>query len=245
MRTPVALRRRFAALWFGLACLSLLGVARAADPSLPFIGNADLDLVRFMVPPPADDSAQTRADLDTMIGLQNTRTKEMIANASADIAQDVWRFTNALPVDLQPRFDKQALPEVDAFFDRLRATKSAVIDPPKLYWHRPRPYDLSPQIVPAIKKENTLSYPSGHATAGTLMAIVLADMLPEYRAAILERGADYAQNRVVGGVHYPSDVAAGRLAGTLIALELQHDAAFNRQFAEVKAALRAQLRLPP
>jgi len=241
-RKAIALRRQFAALCFGLA---LFGAAAAADPSRPFITNADLDLLRFVAPPPADDSAETRADLDTLIGLQNTRTPEMVANASADIAQDVWRFTNALPAALQPRFDKQALPQVDAFFDRLRSTKSAVIDPPKLYWHRPRPYDLSPQIVPGINKEHTLSYPSGHATGGTLMAIVLADMLPEYRDAILRRAVDYARNRSVGGVHYPSDVVAGRIVGTLIAARLQSDEAFLSQFGEVKAALRSQLRLPP
>ena len=240
--TRIAFRSRFAALCIGLA---LFGLASAADPSRPFITNANLDLVRFIASPPANDSAQTKADLDALVNLQNTRTPEMIADAAADITQDVWRFTNALPMELRPRFDKRTLPQVDAFFDRLRSTKSAVVDPPKLYWNRPRPYDLSPLVVPGIRKENTPSYPSGHATGGTLMAIVLADMLPEYREAILRRGADYAQNRAVGGVHYPSDVAAGRVAGALIAVELQHDDAFNLQYREVKAALRTQLQLPP
>ena len=63
----------------------------------------------------------------------------------------------------------------------------------------------------------TWHYPSGHANAGYTIAIVLAQMVPEKRAEIFARAQAFALNRVIGGVHFRSDIEAGRLSGTLIA----------------------------
>jgi acid phosphatase (class A) len=233
------LRSKLVALSIGIA---MLGAAHAADPD-PFINGKDLALVEYLPRPPADDSMQTGADLQQVLSIQQSRTPEMCAIASADVVQDVWRFTSALPPELRVRFNQQALPTVDAFFDRVKATKNAVLDPAKDTWKRARPFKFSSQVRPCIKLEDSASYPSGHATASMLMAIVLSDMLPEYREAIMQRAIEYAQNRVIGGVHYPSDIIAGRTSGALIALELKRHAEFNEQFALVKAQLRSALQL--
>ena len=103
------------------------------------------------------------------------------------------------------------------------------------------PYVLSPDVQPAIPKEVTASYPSGHSTVATLMAVVLSDMLPEYRAAIFQRAAVYAENRVIGGVHYRSDIVAGRAAGALIALELQRNAEFVEEYRQARDEVRRVL----
>jgi acid phosphatase (class A) len=50
------------------------------------------------------------------------------------------------------------------------------------------------------------SYPSGHATFGTLCAILLTEMVPEKRAALFARNRDYEHSRMVVGAHYPSDL---------------------------------------
>ena len=57
------------------------------------------------------------------------------------------------------------------------------------------------------------SYPSGHTTYVTVAAIMVATMVPEKRDAIWQRAWDYAQSRVIGGMHYPNDLLGGRLAG--------------------------------
>jgi acid phosphatase (class A) len=89
------------------------------------------------------------------------------------------------------------------------------------------------------------SYPSGHSIFGTVCAILLADMVPEKRAALFERGLDYAHSRMVVGAHFPSDLEAGRLTGTVASELLMQNPRFERDFAGARATLRAALKLPP
>jgi hypothetical protein len=46
--------------------------------------------------------------------------------------------------------------------------------------------------------------------SGYLLAFIMAQIVPEKKQEILDRAADYAHNRVVCGVHYPTDTEASR-----------------------------------
>ena len=74
-----------------------------------------------------------------------------------------------------------------------------------------------------------------------MLAIILANMVPEKRAAIFDRGWDFALNRVIGGVHYRSDIEAGRIAATLIAGEMFNDSVFLGDFEKAKSEVRKVL----
>jgi acid phosphatase (class A) len=52
-------------------------------------------------------------------------------------------------------------------------------------------------------------------------------MVPEKVAAIFDRAGVFAYNRVIAGVHYPSDVEAGRISGAVIDNVLLHDPRFH------------------
>jgi acid phosphatase (class A) len=70
------------------------------------------------------------------------------------------------------------------------------------------------------------------------MAIILGDLVPAKREIFFARAADFAQSRIIVGVHFPTDIAAGRSAGTSIAtLALQSDV-FRKDLAEAKGELR-------
>jgi acid phosphatase (class A) len=93
----------------------------------------------------------------------------------------------------------------------------------KHYFSRARPFIASSDVQPTVpvKPGDAYdSYPSGHATFGYMSAILLAQMVPEKRDALFARGREFGANRVVDGVHYPSDVEAGRIDGTLVAAAL-------------------------
>ena len=100
---------------------------------------------------------------------------------------------------------------------------------------------VSDAIKPSLTLPTSASYPSGTTTAGTLMAIVLANIVPEKAAEIMARGTELGTQRLVGGVHFPSDVEAGRLAGTLIAATIMSRPDFKAEFEAAKVETRTAL----
>jgi len=233
-------RRHFAALFLlAVSQIAVTALPVRAEDAKPFITAKELDLTKFLAPPPANDSAQTKAELAEVLTLQVTRTPEMVARAQADAEENVWRFADVLG----PKFTQEALPKTEAFFARVAETEGAVVDPAKDVWKRPRPHLLSDLVKPAVPLSKSGAYPSGHATVGTLMAIVLSNMVPEKRAELMARGWEYANNRVIGGIHFRSDIEAGRISGSLIAEAIWNQPDFAAEFAAAKAELRAALGL--
>src|SRR5690606_38014770 len=78
------------------------------------------------------------------------------------------------------------------------------------------------------------SYPSGHSAVGWLYALVLAEVDPEHAAAIIARGRAYGESRVVCGVHFVSDVDAGRLASSAVFAALAGNAEFQADIASAR-----------
>ena len=228
--------KKYASLAAGLLLL-IIGSAAQAEDAKPFVTNKDIDLTMILPPPPANDSAQTKAELGEVLMLQVTRTPEMVASAVADAEENVWRFANVMG----PNFNKDKLPKFSAFFDRVVETEGAVVDPAKDVWKRPRPHQLSDLVKPAVKLSSSGSWPSGHATVGTMMGIILADMVPEKRAEIMARAAEYAHNREVGGIHYASDVEMGKISGSVIAAILLNRDDFKAEYEVARAELRSDL----
>ena len=54
------------------------------------------------------------------------------------------------------------------------------------------------------------SFPSGHTTYAYTESILLGMMTPELYQSMLSRGSEYANSRIVLGVHYPLDIIASR-----------------------------------
>ncbi|AEH86750.1 acid phosphatase [Mesorhizobium opportunistum] len=228
--------KKYASLAAGLLLL-VIGSAAQAEDAKPFVTNKDVDLTMILPPPPANDSAETKAELGEVLTLQVTRTPEMEVRAVADAEENVWRFADVMG----PNFSAEKLPKFSAFFDRVVATEGAVVDPAKDIWKRPRPHQLSELVKPAVKLSSSGSWPSGHATVGTMMGIILADMVPERRAEIMARAAEYAHNRIVGGIHYPSDVEMGKISGSVIAAVLLNRDDFKAEYEVARAELRSDL----
>ncbi|MCJ2068441.1 phosphatase PAP2 family protein, partial [Methylobacterium sp. J-030] len=105
--------------------------------------------------------------------------------------------------------------------------------------------------------ETNASFPSGHTTLAYTHSLVLAMLVPQQYQSMLLRASDYAESRIVLGVHYPLDIIAGRtlafydlaqaftnpayinnaaVTGTAINLPAQ----FVKAQAEIQAYLAAQ-----
>jgi acid phosphatase (class A) len=216
-------------------------VARAQDAT-SYIDAHAVDLGTLLAPPPSPDSARGQADLQTVLNVQRTRTPEQVERARADVKKSVFRFADVLG----PAFNEANLPKTAALFDAASHDATLIAKRGKSFFARARPYVASSDVHPAVPlnpKDGYDSYPSGHATFGYMSAILLAQMVPEKRAALFERGREFGENRVVDGVHYPSDVEAGRIDGTLVAAALLADPAFQKAFAEARTEVRSALAL--
>jgi acid phosphatase (class A) len=68
-------------------------------------------------------------------------------------------------------------------------------------------------------------------------------MVPEKATELYARGYQYGANRVIAGVHFPTDLEAGRMAATVIAAGLMQNPQFQSEFETAKAELRAAQQL--
>lgn len=107
----------------------------------------------------------------------------------------------------------------------------------KDHYKRTRPFVMHPAGTCYPKDEPALrtdgSYPSGHSALGWGWALILAELVPDRANAILQRGRDFGQSRIVCGVHWQSDVDAGRVIASAAVARLHADAKFR---AELEAA---------
>jgi acid phosphatase (class A) len=224
-----------------LVVLAACAAAVAADGA--YLAPGSVNLQRLLPPPPAAGSAQERAELNELLRLQATRTPAQAQRAHDDATVSIFRLADAL--GNPPNFTLQQLPLTSQLFARIGLDEAQVVDPAKDAFGRPRPFLTEPRLSPIVAKPPSAAYPSGHTTWVITCAIVLADMVPERRAQIFARADEYAHNREVAGVHYPSDVAAGHLAGTALAAELFDSPRFLDDETRATAELRQALGLPP
>jgi acid phosphatase (class A) len=208
-----------------------------------YLTPMSVDLYRLLPPPPEAGSTQERAELDELLRLQATRTPAQVQRAKEDATVSIFRFADAL--GSPPKFNPRDLPLTSELFARIGQDEGLFMNPAKDAFARPRPFLTDPHLAPVVPKPSSASYPSGHSTWALASAIVLADMVPERRAQIFARADEYAHNREVGGVHYPSDVLAGHLAGTALAEALFDQPRFVADELAAAAELRPALGLPP
>jgi undecaprenyl-diphosphatase len=83
---------------------------------------------------------------------------------------------------------------------------------------RRRPYALHTGIEHNVRALDEFSFPSGHTMHAVGFSIVLLAYYPDWGWLVLPFTALVACSRLVLGLHYPSDVAAGAAIGASVAL---------------------------
>jgi membrane-associated phospholipid phosphatase len=78
---------------------------------------------------------------------------------------------------------------------------------------RSRPSTLDPSIATAISVPEGSSYPSDHAAAAAAAAEVLSYMLPTRAGTFASLAEEAMRMRLIAGVAYPTDIAAGSVLG--------------------------------
>ena len=193
------------------------------DKDLIILSPSEIDRVIGNYPAPG--SVMDAEDVETLMKLQENRT-----------AQDCQAAASQESVSLATLFGGKNGPLTQKEIDSLtvemlkpygEAGANAYIG--KKLYGRPRPYKSHRQIKPCIALEESESYPSGHATVARVLARLLAKKFPARADAFMKRANQAALNRLIGGVHYPSDVMAGIRLGDYLADKMIADQNRNRR----------------
>jgi acid phosphatase (class A) len=236
----------------------------------PYIAPGTIDPIGLLPPPPAPDSEEQKDDLAAVLAAQKARTPELVKRALDDKV-NIFGFASVLG----PKFTAANVPVAAAFLRKVDRETGAEVNLVKDCWERPRPFVVSTEVHPpgtmahdmamtpeaaakniAPRGEGSVckplekpavsySYPSGNSNFGTATAIVLAAMVPEKRAEIFARGWEFGQNRLIAGVHFPSDIEAGRVSATAMVALMMQNPAFKADFTAARTELRIALGLTP
>jgi undecaprenyl-diphosphatase len=90
----------------------------------------------------------------------------------------------------------------------------------KYLFNRTRPFLRNTEIAPLIRTPSSSSFPSGHSATAAAGALTLSALYPALAPIFLLGGAVVALSRIYLGVHYPLDVLAGILIGTVVSVAL-------------------------
>jgi acid phosphatase (class A) len=209
-------------------------VATAKESSLHYLAPGNPSAANVLAPPPVPESAEQTADMETVRTVYHSASDADKQAAYAEKKFSVFNFTEAVG----PFFVEANLPKTAAFFEKVQKDAETVTDLGKDYFHRPRPYSVDTNLING-KLEKSFSYPSGHSTESMVLALVLAEVIPDKHDAILVHARLMGWHRVQIARHYPTDIYAGRMLAQAIVHELKKNETFGKDLAEVKAEIIA------
>ncbi len=226
-----------------LAVASLAPAQDAMKPAAPtavlhFTKTDGIDLAVVLPDPPAAGSLAANADIQTVLQVQAARTPEQVAWAQTVDKNDLFATYGAGNL-LGPDFKKEKFPLLVALLKDANDDLRPMVDASKKRYARPRPYVVDPRVKICVSLPTNDSYPSGHSYTAFLRAGVLAEVFPEKRAEIFDRAYSICWARVLGGVHYPTDLDAGRRLAEAGVAELKKSAAFRAAVEKCRAEAAA------
>lgn len=222
------------ALLFQLFAITIFISQSQAESTFYFIKEAATTKAYKVPPPPEAESVEDVKDMNQVRAYQIARTPEDCARASTEENITLEHFygapygpLTAREIKILETFLRHALYDVDLIVHRYKNT-----------YNRLRPYLRDPLIEPCIRREGSKAYPSGHAAIGWFHGRVLSDFFPANKDVLMKRAAQIGDDRVIGGVHHPSDVDAGRKLAEQIYLEIRITAAFKKEMARLQKELK-------
>jgi acid phosphatase (class A) len=196
----------------------------------------------YLAPPPTRGSTRDLGDLEVFTatraleGTPRWRLAQSDANAESPAAPKAFdcALGTSLDVAKQPILIRMLL---RASTDGDHLSRSA-----KVKYARPRPFLVKDGPI-CIAREQWLvdqgAYPSGHAATGWTWGLILSELAPDRSEALMSRARSFGDSRVICGVHYVTDVEAGRAVASATLARLHSDPAFKADLEVARAELAA------
>ncbi|KAF0124797.1 MAG: 4Fe-4S ferredoxin [Elusimicrobia bacterium] len=222
-----------------LASLLLLisaSVPRAEDwviPRTTYYVSAEAQAFADFPPPPADGSPADLADLQGVRDWQIKRTAAQCARAGAAARAAFTEFFG----DISP-FPSPLPPRAAAILERIKKETDGAAAGVKDKFNRARPFLRAGDLDPCLGRIGGKAYPSGHATISRVLGLLLADLAPSRAKEFMARADEAALERVIGGVHHPADIEAGKLLGDRLYAAYSGSPAFRTDMAALRGFLK-------
>lgn len=223
----------------GVAGLVLAGCATLGADS-GYLAPGAYDAKTAVPPPPAEGSAAAEHDRQVFLATRKLKDSPRWALARQDANEA--RVAHAFACALGVTPTRATTPRLAALLQRASRDVRPAIDAPKRLYDRRRPYETEPGPIcvrSGMITAMTPDYPSGHATWGWTVGLILARAQPDRADALLARARAYGESRVVCGVHNASSVEAGRINAEALVKVLEASPTFEADVAAVGRELDA------
>ncbi len=232
--------------------LAVVGCASAPAPTQTFwtgfrdhphgyLDKADApNAAVFLEAPPASGSLREQDDIAYYRATRALKGTPRWDQARADNEIETPAAPRVFDEALGVAFVPERMPTLTRLLGRMLGDLETIQTPAKRGFVRPRPFVTEPAetcIAPEPWLAASGSYPSGHSALGWAWALVLSEMAPDRADQILARGLAYGDSRAICGVHYASDVEAGRIVGAALVARLKADPNFQREFVIARREL--------
>jgi acid phosphatase (class A) len=204
------------------------------------------DALVMIPPPPPPGSSRLAADVELYRDSLRWRDTPRWRLAASDADVQFPHAANLFSCAAGIRISQSTAPRLYSLLQRVIVDAGKSTAEAKKKYVRSRPFALYGQSTCVPNDEEILKtnggYPSGHASLGWAWALVLAELIPRRANEILSRGYEFGQSRVICGVHWQTDVDAGRMIASGVVAKLHS----NQEFlTNLRDASREISRAPP
>ena len=204
------------------------GAARQGDAASPsagvelsslppgYLAREELpDSLALLPPPPAPGSAAFARDEEAHAAAGPLRGSARWNLASADAVLNFQQVADTFSCAAGIEIGHESTPHLNRLLGKMLIDVALSTYAAKDHYKRTRPFVVYNEATCASGDEAMLrndgSYPSGHSAIGWSWALALAELDPDHDDAILQRGHEFGQSRLVCDAHWQSDIDQGRI----------------------------------
>jgi len=189
------------------------------------------DSLALLPPPPAPGSAAFARDEEAHAAASSLRGSARWNLASADAVLNFQQLADTFSCAAGIEIGHESTPHLNRLLGKMLIDVALSTFAAKDHYKRTRPFVEHGEATCAPGDEAMLrtdgSYPSGHSAIGWSWALALAELDPEHDDAILQRGSEFGQSRLVCDAHWQSDIDQGRVIASATVARLHADAQFR------------------
>lgn len=195
----------------------------------------------LLSPPPEIASHAYEMDLEHAKRAVESKNNIRFLKAASDADLSFPIAARSFEAVLEIEINEQKTPKLYTLMRRAMTDAGLSTYAAKNHYNRVRPFVVNNEKTCTPDQEEVLkkvgSFPSGHAAVGYAWSLILIEIFPHNKEAILKRGHDFGESRVICNAHWHSDVEMGRIMGKATVDNLFANPAFLADLEGVKKEL--------